>query len=43
MAAKKMTAGPDYAPRWIVDLETMELFERQADNSYRAVYRIVRL
>jgi hypothetical protein len=30
-------------PRWIVDLETMELFERQPDNSYRVAYTLKQL
>lgn len=25
-------------PRWIADLETRELFERQPDGSYKAAY-----
>lgn len=33
--------GDRVGPRWIVDRETMELFERQEDNSYRFAYRIV--
>ena len=28
-------------PRWIADMKTMELSERQPDNSYRAAYRMI--
>jgi hypothetical protein len=28
-------------PRWIADLKTMEMFERQPDNSYRVAYKMV--
>jgi hypothetical protein len=30
----------DYLPRWIVDLKTGELYERQPDNSYKAAYKL---
>jgi hypothetical protein len=33
----------DAAPRWIADLKTGELFERQSDNSYKATYRLIPL
>jgi hypothetical protein len=29
-------------PRWIADLNTMELTERQSDNSYRVAYKMMR-
>lgn len=28
------------SPRWIADVETLVLFERQPDLSYRAAYRM---
>ena len=39
-AELKKMIGP---PRWIRDEKTNELFERQADGSYRATYRLVPL
>lgn len=33
----------DYQPRWIADLETGVLYERQADGSYRAAYKLAAL
>lgn len=33
----------EYGPRWVADLETMEMYERQADGSYKAAYKLAPL
>lgn len=33
----------DNAPRWIVDRDEAVLYERQADGSYKAAYKLVAL
>lgn len=33
----------DYQPRWIADLETGIMYERQADGSYKPAYKMAPL
>ena len=39
----RRTAKTELAPRWIADMETMELSERQTDGSYAPAYRMAPL
>jgi hypothetical protein len=36
-------AAPGATPRWVADMKTLELSERQNDNSYRPAYKMVPL
>lgn len=42
-AVQTMTAMNDYGPRWIADLDAMEITERQSDGTYRTAFKMAPL